>query len=212
MENMDIPIIYGMVNNGTVCAGPVSYDGRNFSLTETVPLSSIDSLKPRKSRGTVVLADAGSLSSGRFVPQFVERCKVPGNDVWLIESVYDESDILDAFLPGLEKLVIPIHTVMDDSVLETAIDISGDCIPFIVCREGKALGRYRDPTERIGKLCAMGFGTVMVADLDGSIGEDVWHIISDHCRTIPYCPCSRYPDTEDRAVDVFPFVSRRSLR
>ncbi len=209
---MDIPLIYGEAGRGGICVGPAAYDGKNFSVTEPVPLQSVDFLKPRKTQGTVILADSESLSSGRFTPGFVERCKVPGNGVWLIESVYDEADILDAFLPGLEKLVIPIRTVMGDSVLESAIDMSGDCIPLIECRGGRAAGKERDPVKAVRNLRSMGFGTVMVADFDGTLKNDIWHIIGDSCRTIPYCPCTPYPDAEVRAVDGFPFSLREALK
>lgn len=211
---MDLPLLYGTIVADGISTGSATYDGKRLMIDDPVPVSSVDSLKPRKSRGTVILADAESLSSGRFAPRFVERCRIPGNDVWLIESIYDESDILDAFLPGLAKLVIPVHTVVDDSVLKTAVEISDDCIPLIVCEGGRALGRERDIIARVKKLCSTGFGTVMIADIDGSMKKDVWHIISDCCRTIPYCPCSEYPGTEDRAVDLFPFrpsVSRRRI-
>lgn len=202
---MDLPLLYGTIGANGIGTGSAAYDGKTFVIEDPVSVSSVDSLKPRKSRGVVILADAESLSSGRFVPRFVERCKIPGNDVWLIESIYDESDILDAFLPGLAKLVIPVHTVKDDSVLKTAVEISGDCVPLVICEGGRAIGREYDIIARIKKLCSTGFGTVMVADMDGSMKKDVWHIISDCCKIIPYCPCSEYPETEDRAVDLFPF-------
>jgi hypothetical protein len=197
---MDYPLLYGVISGQRLCAGaPVL--GERISVPEPVRIETVDAIKPRQRRGTVVLADAESLNGRRFSPRFVELCKVPGNSVWLIETIERTDDILDAFLPGLAKLVIPVYGIESEDVLKEAVEISDDCIPLVEIRKGKALGREKDPLGAVIRLAGIGYRKVMVADLDGCMPGGFWDDASAKASVVSYVPGQRRL-TDDVLTDV----------
>lgn len=176
-----------------------------MAVSDPVSLKSIDAIKPRQRRGTVVLADAGSISSRRFDPTFVELCKVPGNDVWLIEFIETADDILDAFLPGLAKLVIPVSGIRGRGVLEEALSLSDQCVPLVSVRNGRADWGRGGPLEAVKDLADTGYGKIMVWDIGGELPPGFWESASRDASIISYVPGSRRL-TDDVLTDVLPPV------
>lgn len=208
---MRMPLLYSETDDGKLYAGPAAFTGGRVSLTQRVGIASVDEIKPREHRGQVILVDSVSVSEGEFNTRLVECCRVPGNDVWLIETVRDEADILDAFLPGLARLVIPLHTVDGIDVMKGAYEMSNGCVPLVVCRGGRTVDG-KDPLEQVRRMAAIGFPQAMVADLDGSLAEDVWHRMSYNCSLVSYVPGAEPPEADVEAVDVFPVTARAALR
>ncbi|MBQ4368536.1 MAG: hypothetical protein II805_02035, partial [Candidatus Methanomethylophilus sp.] len=102
-----IPLFYGTVQNQKLYAGrPVIQNGR-YSVEDCVPAVTLDRLKTRAERGKVLVVDVEGINRGRFYPSFIEFCKTPGNDLWLVEPIYDDIDVLDAFLGSADRLVFP---------------------------------------------------------------------------------------------------------
>nr|WP_235584759.1 hypothetical protein [Candidatus Methanomethylophilus sp. 1R26] len=159
-----------------------------MAVSDPVSLKSIDAIKPRQRRGTVVLADAGSISSRRFDPTFVELCKVPGNDVWLIECIETADDILDAFLPGLAKLVIPVSGIRGRGVLEEALSLSDQCVPLVSVRNGRADWGRGGPLEAVKDLADTGYGKIMVWDIGGELPTGILGVRFPRCLDNLLCP------------------------
>ena len=136
-----IPLIYGTVQNQKLYAGrPVIQNGR-YSVEDCVPAVTLDRLKTRAERGKVLVVDVEGINRGRFYPSFIEFCKTPGNDLWLVEPIYDDIDVLDAFLGSADRLVFPYDRIKNDSVLPDIVDISDQCVPLISCRKGPHNGK-----------------------------------------------------------------------
>lgn len=201
-----IPIIFCELNNLKLHAGPVRYSNGILSVKDTVPAVTLDCTKAGKERGKILVADVESLNRRRFNPGFMEYCKVPGNDLWLIESIYDDVDVLDAFLGNADKIVFPYEDIKNDSVLPDILGISDNCIPLLKCINCRC--RNEDPLTIVKRLSDAGFHNIMVADLDGSVYNEKWESLLDECGgLITYSPLKK-PDTEMHIVaqDVFPFT------
>lgn len=183
-----IPLAYCELVGGRLFAGPASFDGARFSLGDTAPLDGVGCLRTR-GRGTVAVTDVQSLNAGEFNPRFVERCRIPGNDVWLIETVRYPTDILDAFLGNLSKLLIPYHTA-SPQVFRDAIELSDDCIPLVQCWEGRPYAAGENDLLRIVRALAdLGYGKVAVSDPDGGVPAGVWNDLADGpAEVVPHSP------------------------
>lgn len=75
-------------------------------------------LRGGKARGKALVIDAESLSGGVFNPHMVAHAKLSGTDLWLAETVADLSDLTDAFLGNMQKIVFPVHTLASDAMME----------------------------------------------------------------------------------------------
>ena len=200
-----IPLIYGTIVDQKLHAGkPVAADGR-YTVEDTVPAVSIECLKTRAERGKVIVVDTVGISRRHFYAPFIESCKTPGNDLWLVEPIYDDIDVLDAFLGSADRLVFPYTCIKNDSVLPDIIDISDQCVPLLVCREGTYGGK--DPVRLVEHLAGYGFHNIMVADMDGSVPDERWEDMTDQCGgLITYSPFRKIEkDVHILAEDVFPF-------
>lgn len=203
-----IPILYCVQKNLKLRAGPVGYGGGKYTLGETVPVSAIPRLKTGTERGKVLVADVEGLNRGKFNASFMEYCKVQGNDLWLIEPLYDEYDVLDAFIGNADKLVFPYEFVKNDSVLPEIVGISDNCIPSVTVRNGTCKGKPVKDVMRL--LSENGFRNIMVTDIDGTVNEDVWDMLHDECGgLLGYSPVKPFGrDMRLSAEDVFPFSRR----
>ena len=200
-----IPLIYGTVQNQKLYAGrPVIQNGR-YSVEDCVPAVTLDRLKTRAERGKVLVVDVEGINRGRFYPSFIEFCKTPGNDLWLVEPIYDDIDVLDAFLGSADRLVFPYDRIKNDSVLPDIVDISDQCVPLISCRKG--LHNGKDPVRLVEKLSGYGFHNIMVADMDGYLPDERWEDLTDQCGgLVTYSPFRKVEkEVHILADDLFPF-------
>lgn len=182
-----IPLIYAVLEGTKLHAGQAVFSGGKVSVTDRVPVTSISALKTRIERGKVLVWDVEGMNRGRFNAPFMEFCKVSGNDVWLIEPIYDELDVLDGFVGNADRIVFPYDRIRNDSVLSDILEVSDNCVPLLVCNGGRCNGK--DPLELIGKLADHGFHNIMVADLDGSLDDGKWTDLHEECGgLITYSP------------------------
>lgn len=202
----EIPVAYAEQRNGKLLVGPYVRDGVHVTVADPVPAAGVDRLKTRECRGTVVVVDSAGVSSGEFDPYLVESCRVPGNDVWLVEAVRDEADVLDAFLGYLAKLVMPAR-VMGPGLLEGARDLSDDCVPMVEVLRGSPVGIRGSLRDYVRRADDLGYRKTVVADLDGSLTTDDWHMLKDASEgVVPYAPVSEsaVPGVfETRLTDLF---------
>lgn len=204
----NIPLLYAVAEDRKVLVGPAEFDGRTFSVKELRRITTVDCLKTGAERGKVLVVDTVGVNVGKFNASFIEFCKVPGNDLWLVEPVYDDTDVLDAFIGYADKIVFPYHNIRDDTALTDILDISDNCVPLLFCRNGKCNGE--DPARITDRLVSKGFHNVMVADMDGSITDEVWDILQDICGgLVSYSPCREIGvEARIKAEDVFPIEFR----
>ncbi len=199
-----IPLLYAVVEDRKVLVGPASFESGKFGVRDTVRINTVQRLKTGAERGKVLVVDTVGVNAGKFNASFIEYCKVPGNDLWLVEPVYDDIDVLDGFIGYADKIVFPYNNIRGDAVLGDILDISDNCVPLLLCRDGKCDGE--DPARVTDRLVTKGFHNVMVADMDGSLSDDVWDILQDVCGgLISYSP-RREPGIEPRikAEDIYP--------
>jgi len=212
-----VPLIYGTIYGDRLICGPTSVSNGKLSITEPIPVSTIDALKTREKRGKVIVADIESLNGNRFVPGFADRCRISGNDIWLIETVHTVDDVFDAFIGNADKMIVPFHTMKSEKAFAEILNISEDCIPLITCRDGKTMSR-RTP-EIIGavrNLTDIGYRSIMVADTDGNVPDGIWDILNNGiCEITAYSPLRRsdaVTNADRVALDLFPFTSTSYLQ
>jgi len=207
---MEIPLVYSTLRNERFYVGSPVYRGTTLSITNSVPLGSVDRLQPMENRGTVIIADVDSLNQKKFSERFTASIDLSGYDIWLLEAVRSSADILDSFMGHIRKLIIPCNTIKSWSVLSDAFELSEDCIPNIMATRSKAVvcGDTFDIEKTLKKITGMGFCDILISDADRSISKEQWQkIIENYPNVIPYN--HRLNQTveigcKDYAVDIFP--------
>ncbi len=197
-----------MLEEETFYAGRPTFSNMACDLRDRIPLVSVKAFRNREERGTAIVIDVKSLGRERFNGNFVRQVKIPGNNVWLCETIRSSSDILDAFMGNIQKLLIPCQFIKSWSLLDDAISLSEDCIPAVVCLRSKAvmLGGLFDPEKILGKLLDSGFHQALVIDADGSIPLDRWkELYNEFPSIIPYNHRASIAEVgaEDYAADAF---------
>ena len=199
-----IPLAYIVLRDLKLYAGHATYADGKVSVKEETRITAITELKTGAERGKVLAVDIEGMNRGKFNASLMEFAKVPGNELWLVEPVYDDIDVLDAFIGYADKLVFPYHCVRNDSVLRNIYEVSDNCVPLLVCEHGKCFGK--DILGLVRMLSGVGFHNIMVADMDGSISDDLWNDLLAECGgLISYSP--RRPigtDVHILAEDLFP--------
>lgn len=199
-----IPLAYIVLRDLKLYAGHATYTDGKVSVRGEVKIAAIPKLKTGAERGKVLAVDIEGMNRGKFNASLMEFTKVPGNELWLVEPVYDDIDVLDAFIGYADKLVFPYHCVRNDSVLRSIYEVSDNCVPLLVCEHGKCFGK--DILGLVRMLSGVGFHNIMVADMDGSISNDLWDDLLAECGgLISYSP--RRPigtDVHILAEDLFP--------
>ena len=199
-----IPLIYSVIEERKLYAGKPALCSGKISVSDLVPAVGLDALKSKKERGKVFVADAISLSKRTFNPSFMEYCKTPGNELWVIESLNRADDVFDAFLGNADKVVFPCGDVRSSSEFGKILEISDNCIPLLMT--GDARRKCADLEKEVSDLLSEGFVNIMVADLDGSVSDDKWDSLMDICGgLISYSPRRQIGDNARiLAEDVFP--------
>ncbi|AGI47610.1 hypothetical protein TALC_00611 [Thermoplasmatales archaeon BRNA1] len=197
--------MFSEASGGQLVAGPAVWKNGDISLEDEIPLTSVKEIRSGKERKKLLLFDAVSLSTRSFNAKFVEKVRITGSEIWLVETVRDLADVADAFLANISRLVIPVHTVDSYDVLEDAMALSEDCVPLIVTESGTAQGEERDTTRILDRLVKTGFRNVVVMDLDGYMDDDLWHDLRSICPgLIPYIP-SDPENPNGAAISLFGF-------
>ncbi len=201
-----IPLLYAVADDRKVMVGPAEFDGREFSVRDPQKINTVSRLKTGAERGKVLLVDTVGVNVGKFNASFIEYCRVPGNDLWLVEPVYDDIDVLDAFIGYADKIVFPYDDIRGDEVLKDILEISDNCVPLLFIRNGKCKGG--DPARIADRLVSLGFHNIVVADLDGSVTDDAWDMLQDICGgLICYSPRREIGiEPHIKAEDVFPLT------
>lgn len=203
-----VPLIYSIIEERRLLAGRPTLGPDRITLSENVPAVGLDALKSGKERGKVLVADIESLNRRSFNPSFIEYCKTPGNDLWVIESLNRAEDVFDAFLGNADKVVFPCADVYHESEFDRILEISDNCIPLLI--NGDRRRRLADIEREVYRFSSKGFANIMVADIDGSITDDTWDSLLDLCGgLISYSPSRQIgAGTRILAEDVFPITVR----
>lgn len=205
-----IPLVYSVIKDLKLHAGPATCTAGMLEIGDGTKVTAIPRLKTGAERGKVIVVDIEGMNKGRFNAPFIEFCKVPGNELWLVEPIYDENDVLDAFIGYADKLIFPYHLIKDDDILANILEISDNCIPLLICRNGYC--ERKDPVELAERLSDTGFHNIMVIDTDGCITDEAWRALLDACGgLISYSPVREIGiDMHIAAEDVFPISFRRN--
>ncbi len=198
-----IPLIYSIIKERKLLTGKPTLSSGKLSISDNVPAIGLDALKSKKERGKVFVVDIESLNQKTFNPSFMEYCKTPGNELWVIESLNRADDVFDAFLGNADKIVFPYDDLRNESELDKILDISDNCIPLLFV--GDPRRNQPDIKQKITEFTSKGFVNIMVADLDGSISDETWESLLDLCGgLISYSPCRQIGEmARILAEDVF---------
>lgn len=198
-----IPLIYTTIDETRLMAGTPLYTDGKIEVEDNVPAVGLDRLKSRKERGKVIAVDVESLNGRKFNTTFIECCKTPGNDLWIVESIYKGDDVYDAFLGNADRIIFPYADLRDPTAIDEILDLSDSCIPLLVTGDS---GRWtKDLGNTVDRLYSKGFTNVMVADMDGSVSDDMWEDLIELCPgLVTYSPrCHVGADMHILAEDVF---------
>ncbi len=203
-----IPLIYAIIEERKLLTGKPTVSSGRLSISDNVPAIGLEALKSKKERGKVFVVDIESLNHKMFNPSFMEYCKTPGNELWIVESLNRADDVFDAFLGNADKIVFPYADLRSESELNKILEISDNCIPLLVI--GDPRRDQPDIEQKIAEFTSKGFVNIMVADLDGSISDETWDTLLDLCGgLISYSPCRQIGETARiLAEDVFQFNVR----
>ena len=199
-----IPLAYIVLRDLKLYTGPAAFSEGKFSVEDDTWIGSIQKLKTGAERGKVIAVDIEGMNHGKFNASLMEFAKVPGNELWLVEPVYDDIDVLDAFIGYADKIVFPYHCIRNDSVLTDIYEVSDNCVPLLMCDHGKCHGK--DILGLVQMLSGIGFHNIMVADMDGNISDSVWEDLLAECGgLITYSPAREVgTDVHILAEDLFP--------
>ena len=199
-----IPLIYSVIEERKLYAGKPTLCSGKITVADLVPAVGLDALKSKKERGKVFVADVESLNRRTFNPSFMEYCKTPGNELWVIESLNRSDDVFDAFLGNADKVVFPCGDVRSSSEFEKILEISDNCIPLLMT--GDTRRKSADLEKEVSDLSSKGFVNIMVANLDGSVTDEKWDTLMDICGgLISYSPRGQICENARLlAEDVFP--------
>ncbi len=172
MEDNTVPVAFVVMHEGSLFTGPVSFEGGRLSVEPAEKVISMQSLRGGKVRGKALLIDAESLNSGSFNPPVVSHAKLTGTDMWLAECIADLEDLADAFLGGMQKLVVPLHALRSPEMLVNIAFASDACIPMLVCAGGRSIDG-KDIFAEAERARDVGYSNLIVFDADGSVPGEV---------------------------------------
>lgn len=173
---------------GVLLAGPAAFErgiprftGESDLLSEVVP-------KGASERGTVLAVDVRGMIR-RDMDDSALKVKVPGSDLWLMTCIETSDDILDVFLFNGDRILIPLHTIGSEHVLEEAYDLSDSCLPSVFVQNGSALKRKgkEDLVKVLDRMEGIGFPNTVILDTDKSMTADMWSdILESRPEIVPF--------------------------
>jgi hypothetical protein len=174
-----------------IMAGKMDFNGvepRIFSPNEDYAQLTRALAKKSGERSPLLVIDVKGLQRHTINDVLLKEMKVRGMDVWLMTYIERVDDVFDAFNTDAEIVLAPYHAVLSDDELKDILRVSDSVIPTVFVLDGKA--QCRDGTDdvvvTVTKLRKMGFSTVAVIDIDGSMTSDVWKTVSAKAEVIPY--------------------------
>ena len=156
------------------------------------PLSIISETADRTNRSPVVIIDCNSFDEHTFSEKVMKNLTVKGHEIWFMTYIETVEDVFDAFNRDASYVLAPYHLTESDTELVDICDVSDSVMPVIFIKDGKAVtrnGRRTDVLRLMEKLVSFGFYKNVICDMDGTLDEYTWSVISeDYPSTFPLIP------------------------
>ncbi|MFA6709977.1 MAG: hypothetical protein WC067_04955 [Candidatus Methanomethylophilaceae archaeon] len=188
---MIIPVIPSTTVNGNVLVGHLTFDGsepRICGHTEDfIPFTS--KMSSQYDRGhPFLIFDVKGMRDRTMNIELLKGMKIRGKDIWFLTCIERVEDVFDAFNTDADVLLIPYHTVRSDSELMEMHAVSDGSFPvlFVSNRMTYTRNGMKDTKEIMDKVTDMGFTSVAVFDLSGTLTRNDWDALSDDVRILPF--------------------------
>ncbi len=192
--------LFVTAEHGKVYTGPTEFDGKTFSTEALTDISTMTELRGGKEKTRVILIDSESLSKRRFNPAVVSKVRIPGCELWLMETVWDMADLTDAFLGHMTKLVIPTHLLAKGTTLKDIANASDASVPAIFCIGGRPL-KGKDILSAVEEAADLEFPEIVVFDCDGQVDGSIWeYLFSRHQNLVVLSPAADTPQTRSAPI------------
>jgi len=188
---MIIPIIPSTTVNGDILVGHVTFDGPKPRIcgetNDFVSFTSEISSQYDRDHPFLIL-DVKGMYNRMMNIELLKGMKVRGKNIWFLTCVEKVEDVFDAFNTDADELLIPYHTVASDDELREIHAVSDRSFPVLFVRNkmtytGKGM---KDTKKIVNKMTDMGFTSVAVFDLSGTLTEEDWNLLSTDVRILPF--------------------------
>lgn len=140
--------------------------------------------------GPVMMIDCNSFSEREFCEKVMKNMRIRGYEIWFMTYINTVEDVFDAFNKDAELVFAPYHFIDSDAELRDICDVSDSVVPTIFVHKGRAVlhgGRTGDVRDVLEKLVRIGFYRNCILDMDDSLDQYSWTVISeDYPSTIPF--------------------------
>ena len=99
-----IPLAYIVLEDLKLFTGPAIRSAGRLSVKPEIRINAVQKLKTGAERGKVLAVDIEGMNRGKFNASLMEFAKVPGNELWLVEPVYDDIDVPEGHLRCIGQL------------------------------------------------------------------------------------------------------------
>jgi hypothetical protein len=222
---MIIPVMSLGIREGNIVSSEITFSGTSVSMTaNTIGYRDLmPSLSDVCDKDVPVLAiDTDGMKKNDITHGLLRKMKIK-REFWLMTGIRNAGDVMDAFHSDADKIVIPYH-MTSDTHLSEMIEISDSCIPALFADDSgvRTKGKRKDLGTCVRMLESMNFKKILVFDVSGGDGKDVYAAVKDHGdRVIPYAGSGETDDVSSlqemgfadvmvSAVKLFRNISRRS--
>lgn len=146
-------------------------------------------LSPKYDHGNPFLIfDVKGMRNKMMNIDLLKNMKIHGKDIWFLTCIERVEDVFDAFNTDADVLLIPYQTIISDNELEDIRKMSDKSFPALFVRNKMTYtkGGMKNTNKTIEKLNDMGFGSIAVFDLSGTLTKDDWSILSLNKRLLPF--------------------------
>ena len=137
----------------------------------------------------LIAIDGDGLACGALVIEVMKRLGPRRAEMWFMSHIETSDDVFDSFNMGIDKLLVPFHTVRSSDDLKDMHRISDSIIPVLFCAGGYAIARKDRISlpDAMDALVSAGFYKACVLDTDGSLDSGVWGWMRDeYPSNIPF--------------------------
>lgn len=188
---MIIPVIPSTTVDGNILVGHLTFDGPEPRICgdtkDFIPFTS--EISSRYDRGHPFLVfDVRGMHDRRMDIELLKGMKIRGKNIWFLTCIERVEDVFDAFNTDADVLLIPYHTVASDSELTEMHAVSDRSFPVLFVRNGMTYARdgMKDTKVIVERMADMGFTSIAVFDLSGTLTENDWRTLSDDVRILPF--------------------------
>ncbi|MFA5452341.1 MAG: hypothetical protein WC248_02055 [Candidatus Methanomethylophilaceae archaeon] len=188
---MIIPVIPSTTVGEKVLVGHMIFDGPKpqvFGDTEDFNTFTSELSSQYDHSTPFLIFDVKGMRNRMMNIDLLKNMKVHRKDIWFLTCIEKVEDVFDAFNTDADVLLIPYHTIISDDELKEIHRMSDRSFPALFVRNKMTYTKngMKDINKTMEKLNNMGFGSIAVFDLSGTLTKDEWDALSVNRRILPF--------------------------